>query len=136
MFDNITHRTTYGGPAHVEVDHKYAPTSDQIRMLREIEKEVKDSFLNSIRVADNKFNFDFHIRLNGERYDAFEMICNYSLNGITKVVSHTFRRFEQEPKDALRETFRKLADDIMMHFITTSGDEIMKQCKSIFGTQL
>lgn len=58
MFDKHIHPPT--GLSHVEITEKRAPTTDSVRLLREMEASARDSITNSVRVKSTEIDCVVH----------------------------------------------------------------------------
>lgn len=58
MFDKHIHPPT--GLSHVEITEKHAPTTESVRLLREMEAAAQDSITNSVRVKSTEIDCVVH----------------------------------------------------------------------------
>jgi len=137
MFDKTynTYDNSIDFPDEINVNHNYAPTTKQIKLLREMEKEVKESVLDLVKIQDNKLNFNFFIRCNNDCFNQYEYVVIYTLNGEERKVTHTFETAWQSPKEALKAVFDKMSNDVVNCCISKNAEKIMNSLSKVFSTK-
>lgn len=124
---NKTHNTYVDNstdfPDEIQVTHNYAPTSEQIKLLREMEKDLRNDILEHVRIDGNDFKFNCF--LNIKDFDDFQLIAVFTLNQKKCKVEHQFCRFTNK-EQSIKDFFQKIAECIVREFIMSDYQTIKK----------
>lgn len=118
-------------PSHVTVEHRHAPTTDQIRLLREIEKCVTDSIIARIPLDPNHLHGE--IVLTRSEHD-WSKLCRYRININGRIVEGSLRLQDDSLK--AKTTKRETLDAIVSHIASTLAIEIVRPSLSSVIKQL
>lgn len=77
---NVHAPTTYGGPSHVHVEEKRAPTDDSMRLLEEMREKVQASVVAAYTV-DNVVKGSIVVLRSHRGHHDFLVVVTFSLNG-------------------------------------------------------
>lgn len=123
MFDNIVHKRTEYVPYAkvVNVTERKAPTDDSIKMLKEMEEAVISKVVASVKVDDNKVNFNctlFSTPINL----GYHLVCQVSINGemhkIDRKISHIFLKDQKEIVEFIYKIVLEEVAKILSRIIT------------------
>lgn len=112
-------------PSHVthkHVEHR-APTDESVRLLREMEAEIKASMTAALRIEDAKFECILHCYTDGYA-DTQKYMVVFSLNGHNMTVEHETPRFPEKPW--VPELIEKMAEKIAAEILRPALLKAMK----------
>jgi hypothetical protein len=137
MFDKTTidnSRTTFQSPETIEI--KNAPTSDQIRLLREVERDLKKDLIGAFKIEDNKFRIMVLLDQN-PMMETFTLIGKLTLNGEEIVVEEKFCRFDKKGvRDILQDFITKISKEVATHFVRgaiMADDRVFRTMAQLIG---
>jgi hypothetical protein len=112
MFDYIdTHKTTeyYNLPDTINVNR--APTSDSVRLLKEMEEAALKKIVSEIRVQDNSFNFVAEVYKDHLCFQD-KLLVKYSINSMEDSITIELpNRYEAINNDEyIRLIYKRLCD--------------------------
>jgi hypothetical protein len=123
MFDTYNNKRTEYVPyaKSVKVTEHKAPTDESMRLLKEMEEEAISSVVASVKVDDNKVNFNctlFSTPINL----GYHIVCQVSINGemhkIDRKVSHVFYKNKREIVDYIHKIVLEEVSKILSTKIT------------------
>lgn len=130
MFNKTYHTTdnSIDFPDEITITHKHAPTTEQIKLLREMEKDLRNDVLGHVRIDDNEVKFNCFLRR--MHFDDVELIATLMLNGKEIKVTHEFCKFSLHA-DNIREFFQKIANQIVQQVLISNYKRIEKLFQSL-----
>jgi len=119
----------YSGPETIEI--KNAPTSDQIRLLREIETDLRKEILGTIYINDNKFHSSIACKhLSGT--DKMEIVILFTLNETKFEVVEPICMWNQlSIQDIMQNIQKKMCDTITENILRCTIMENINVVKNI-----
>jgi hypothetical protein len=123
----------HNSPETIEI--KNAPTSDQIRLLREMEEDLKKEYLRSIKVDDNKFNIALFLR-SIPNSDTTTLIARLTLNDEEIVIEQNYCGVKYKytaPGEFFKEFVDKLSSKISERIIRKALIDNERVMKDLFG---
>ena len=134
MFNKTHNRVTVDNsidfPEEVKIIHQNAPTSKQISLLREMEKELLQDIVGNVKVHDNKFKFNCFLKQ--KPFDEYELIAVFTMNGKECVVKYDFDVFSKQSKqEHIKKFLQKISDKIEYEFLLSNSGEVEKVFKNL-----
>lgn len=117
-------------PDEVKIIHQYAPTSKQISLLRDMEKDLRKDIIGSVKVQDNKFKFNCFLRQ--KHFNEYELTAIFTLNGKECEVKYEFDACSSDSKkDHIKKFLQKISDKIEYEFLLSNHIEVEKVFKNL-----
>lgn len=117
-------------PDEVRIVHERPTTAKQIKLLREMEKELREDILSHVRIDNNDVKFNCF--LCHKCFDDFELVAVFKLNNKELTIKHEFNLSERKSfKEQTQMFFRKIADQIVHEVLVANYQEVEKVFKSL-----
>lgn len=131
MFDKTYHTdNSVNFPDEVRIVHERPTTTKQIKLLREMENDLRKDILSHVRIDNNDVKFNCFLR--HKCFDDFELVAVLKLNNKELTVKHEFNLSERKSfKEQTQMFFRKIADQIVFEVLTANYREVEKVFKSL-----
>jgi hypothetical protein len=131
MFDKtFKSETNFYSPETIEI--KNAPTSDQIRLLREMEAELRKEILGAVHIDDNKFSSSIVCRhLSGS--DKIEIVVLFTLNGnkFEVIESVCMFQYQLSIQEVMQNILKKMCSTIAENILRCTIMDNIKVVETI-----
>lgn len=129
MFNKTYHTdNSVNFPDEVRIVHERPTTTKQIKLLREMEKELRNDILSHIRIDNNEFKFNCFINRTCDFQ--LELIAKFKLNQKECTVAHQFDTFSPR-KQAVKDFFQKIADQITFELLHSNQEVVENVLKEL-----
>lgn len=115
-------------PDEVRIVHERPTTTKQIKLLREMEEDLRKDILSHVRIDNNDVKFNCFLR--HKCFDDYELVAVLKLNNKELTVKHEFYRFNSF-KEQIQMFFKKIADQIVYEVLSANHQEVEKVFKSL-----
>ena len=131
MFDKTYHTdNSVNFPDEVRIVHERPTTAKQIKLLREMENDLRKDILSHVRIDNNDVKFNCFLR--HKCFDDFELVAVLKLNNKELTVKHEFNLSERKSfKEQAQMFFKKIADQIVYEILSANYQEVEKVFKSL-----
>lgn len=131
MFDKTYHTdNSVNFPDDVRIVHERPTTTKQIKLLREMENDLRKDILSHVRIDNNDVKFNCFLR--HKCFDDFELVAVLKLNNKELTVKHEFNLSERKSfKEQIQMFFKKIADQIVYEVLSANHQEVEKVFKSL-----
>lgn len=131
MFDKTYHSdNSVNFPDEVRIVHERPTTTKQIKLLREMENDLRKDILSHVRIDNNDVKFNCFLR--HKCFDDFELVAVLKLNNKELTVKHEFNLSERKSfKEQIQMFFKKIADQIVYEVLSANYQEVEKVFKSL-----
>lgn len=131
MFDKTYHSDNIVNfPDEVRIVHERPTTAKQIKLLREMENDLRKDILSHVRIDNNDVKFNCFLR--HKCFDDFELVAVLKINNKELTIKHEFNLSERKSfKEQTQMFFRKIADQIVYEILSANYREVEKVFKSL-----
>ena len=131
MFDKTYHTdNSVNFPDEVRIVHERPTTTKQIKLLREMENDLRKDILSHVRIDNNDVKFNCFLR--HKCFDDFELVAVLKINNKELTIKHEFNLSERKSfKEQIQMFFKKIADQIVYEVLAANYQEVEKVFKSL-----
>jgi hypothetical protein len=131
MFNKTYHTdNSVNFPDEVRIVHEHPTTPEQIKLLREMEGDLRKDILSHVRIDNNDVKFNCFLR--HKYFDDFELVAVLKLNNKELTIKHEFNLSERKSfKEQTQMFFRKIADQIVLEVLAANYQEVEKVLKAL-----
>lgn len=133
MFNKTFHNTTDNSidfPDEIRIVHERPTTAKQIKVLREMEEDLRKDILSHVRIDNNDVKFNCFLRQ--KCFDDCELVGVLKINHKEITTKHEFNRFEKYSlQEQVQTFFRKVAEQIVREVLHANYKEIEKVLVSL-----
>ena len=117
-------------PDEVRIVHERPTTTKQIKLLREMEEDLRKDILSHVRIDNNDIKFNCF--LCHKCFDDYELVAVLKINNKELIVKHDFNPFQKTSlKEQTQMFFRKIAEQIVQEVLVANYQEVEKVFKSL-----
>lgn len=129
MFDKTYHTdNSVNFPDEVRIVHERPTTAKQIKLLREMEEDLRKDILSHVRIDNNDVKFNCFLR--HKCFDDYELVAVLKINNKELTIKHDIYRFKSF-KEQTQMFFKKIADQIVHEVLVANYQEVEKVFKSL-----
>lgn len=131
MFDKTYHTdNSVNFPDEVRIVHERPTTAKQIKLLREMENDLRKDILSHVRIDNNDVKFNCFLR--HKCFDDYELVAVLKLNNKELTIKHEFNLCERKSfKEQIQMFFKKIAEQIVHEVLYANYQEVEKVFKSL-----